>query len=320
MKNLINEIWDVIIIGSGPGGMTAAIYTARAGLKTLIIEKEAPGGKMIKTDVIENYPGFKSIKGPELSINLYNQAVDLGTEYTFEEIEEITKNEQTKLFSLKTKKNFNDVVNTYQAKTVIIATGMKENQLGVIGEDRLYGRGVSYCAVCDGAFYKGKNIAVVGGGYSAIEEGTYLTRFAKNTYLIHRRQQFRADQKHVDKFKQKDGVHFILDSIVEEIYGEKRVEGIKIRNNITNELTDLKVDGIFPYVGATPITKFLEINFAKILSDDKFIKTDNKMETEIFGLFAIGDVRVTPLRQIATAIGDGALAGQQVIELLQNEE
>ncbi|ATZ19029.1 thioredoxin reductase [Williamsoniiplasma somnilux] len=311
MKNHINNIWDVLIIGGGPAGMTAAIYAARAGLKTVILEKEAPGGKMIKTDLIENYPGFiEPILGPDLSIKFYEQATTLGTEFIFDEATHVKKLED---------RNFEIHLasgNIQIAKAVIIATGTKENLLGIPGEEKLYGKGVSYCAVCDGAFHKGKAVAIVGGGYSAITEGTYLTKFVKKLYVIVRKNYFRADKWNVDHLKETPGVEYIMETVVDKINGDDKVESITIRNLKTGEIKDLEVTAIFPYIGAKPITQFVS-NF-DITDENGYIIADPKMETKTPGLFVAGDVRDVPLRQIAIAAGDGAMAGQMVVEYLQN--
>lgn len=309
MKNPIKKIeYDVVVIGSGPAGMSAAIYTGRAGLKTLILEKEAPGGKIIKTEEIENYPGFERINGPDLAIKFYNQVNSYGVEYIYTGIKKFEKiNDVFKIVL--------DNTETVTSKTIIIATGTRENKIGVEGEDKFYGKGVSYCAVCDAAFYKEQQICVVGGGYSAIEEAIFLTRFASKVYIIHRRDKFRADDKQLTKAKNNPKIEFILDSVVEKITGDTKVASVHVKNLKTSKKIILDVKAIFPFIGSVPNTAF--IKDTTILDENKNIITDAKMETEISGLFAAGDVRNTPLRQVATAVGDGAMAGQKVVEYIE---
>jgi len=315
MKNLTNKnqekIYDVVIVGGGPAGLTAAIYAARAGLKVIILEKEVPGGKMVKTAEVENYPGFNSILGPDLAMRMYEQATSLGAEFEYDGVLHFTKRDDN-LFEVHTLQP-----NTFYTKTLIIATGTLENKLGIPGEDRLYGKGVSYCAVCDGAFHKGGDVAVVGGGYSALSEGTYLTAFVKNLYVFVRKDHFKADEFQVSLLKEKPGVHFIMNTVVEEIIGIDKVEAIKTKNLITGEVKEVKVQAVFPYIGSKPITDFIhsELN----LKDDQgYLKVNADMSTIIPGLFGAGDVREVPLRQIAIASGDGALAGQMAVEYIQN--
>ncbi|ATG97639.1 thioredoxin-disulfide reductase [Mesoplasma lactucae] len=311
MKNLTNEkqMYDVVIIGGGPAGLTAAVYAARAGLDTIIFEKEAPGGKMIKTAEIENYPGFEEILGPDLSMKMYNQATKQGSKFEYDGITHFTKKDDG-TFELHSTSG-----KVVEAKAVIIATGTLENKLGIPGEDRLYGKGVSYCAVCDGAFHKGEAVAVVGGGYSAVTEGTYLTKFVKTLYVIVRKDHFKADDKQVELLKDKPGVQFIMNTVVEEVYGEDKVEGIRIKNTKTGEEKDLPVTALFPYIGAKPITQFVEDNDIK--DAEGYIEVKDDMSTKVPGLFAAGDVREVPLRQIAIAAGDGAMAGQMAVEFVQ---
>jgi thioredoxin reductase (NADPH) len=308
MKNLISD-YDLVIAGAGPAGLSAGVYAGRAGLKVLILEAEAPGGKVIKTDDVENYPGFDSIKGPELAMKFINQAMAQNCEFEYSGVEEFKKVDDLFEIILQSGK-------IITSKTFIIATGTKENKIGVPGEDELYGKGVSYCAVCDAAFYKEKDVAVVGGGYAAVEEGMYLTRFAKNVTIIHRRQGFRADDRTLEKAKANEKIHFVLDSVVTKISGETKVEKIEIENLVDHLKTELPVEAIFPFVGSYPITSFVKQN--EILNEQKYIIVNEKMETSIKGLFAAGDVRVTPLRQIVTATSDGALAGQMAVEYIQH--
>lgn len=296
-------MYDLIIIGAGPAGLTSAIYAARGGLKTAVIESMMPGGQAAATDKIDNYPGFpEGVSGFDLMNAFYKQAINHGTEFIFEPVVSLDMNGLTK-----------KVVTAQQnleAKAIIIAAGSKPRPLGVIGEDKFHGRGVSYCAVCDAAFYKGKKVAVVGGGYAAIEEGLYLTRFASEVSIIHRRNEFRAGSTVVNKAKENPKVQFLMDRVIEEIAGADKVESIKIKNVVTGEKTEMPVDGVFVYIGTEPNTKFA----AEYFKTDNvgYIITDELLRTNIAGVYAAGDIRSTPLRQIATAVGDGALAAVQV--------
>ncbi|ASP27837.1 thioredoxin reductase [Spiroplasma corruscae] len=310
MKNLINIDYDLVIVGEGPAGLSAAIYSCRAGLKTLILENSVPGGKVMKTDEVENYPGFKTIKGPELGYHFYEQAINLGAIEAGCGILNFFKEENYFTITLSNKK----VIKSY---SLIIATGTKENLLGIPGEKEYYGKGVSYCATCDGAFYKeNQEVIVVGGGYSAIEEAIFLTRFVGRVYIVHRRQEFRVDRKSLEKAKSNSKIKFILDSAVTEIKGDSFVNAVLVKNLLTNEVKEMKVAAIFPFIGHNPNTTFVDNK--EILDNDGYIITNDKMETIIPGLFAAGDVRVTPFRQIATAVSDGAIAGQFAVKYIEN--
>lgn len=301
-------IYDVIVIGSGPGGMTAALYASRADLKTLIIERGVPGGQLINTAEVENYSGFASIKGPDLANKMYEGATQFGAEYTFGDVREVIDG-----------KEYKQVVTSnqiYKARAIIIATGAEHKKLGVPGEKKLNGRGVSYCAVCDGAFFRERPLIVVGGGDSAVEEGTYLTQFASDVTIVHRRDKLRAQKILQDRAFDNEKVNFIWDSIVEEIKGENNVEGVQIRNVKTNEVTEVPADGVFVYIGLIPNTKAFEK--LGITDAEGWIITDNHMETQVPGIFAVGDVRKTVLRQIATAVGDGSIAGDAAYKYIES--
>lgn len=311
MKNNTNEIYDILIIGAGPGGITAAIYGARAMAKIAMIEKGAPGGKITKTSEIENYPGFDSIQGPDLALKMFEQTQKLNIPYLAERVTNITKKDNLfELDLLSGKKLF--------AKVVIVATGTVERKLGIPGEIELNSRGVSYCAVCDGALYRRKDVVVVGGGYSAIEEAMYLARFVNKVYLIHRRDQFRADMNIVNKAKANPKIDFIVDSIVTEIkdVDANRVTAIVVKNVKTDEITELEVSAVFPYIGAIPISDFAKN--LDVLDENGYFIVDNKCLTKVPGLYATGDVTNTTLRQIATAVSDGAKAAQFALEYLDN--
>ncbi|MCP0886351.1 thioredoxin-disulfide reductase [Ligilactobacillus sp. WILCCON 0076] len=301
--------YDVIVIGAGPGGMTAALYASRANLHVLILDRGVYGGQMNNTAEIENYPGYKSILGPDLAEKMYESALQFGAEYAYGNVENV------KLTSAKTK-----VVKTdseeFETDVVIIATGSQHRKLGVPGEEEYSGRGVSYCAVCDGAFFKNKQVAVIGGGDSAIEEGSYLTQLAANVNVIHRRNELRA-QKIIQKRAFANAkMNFTWDTVVTEISGDgQKVTGLNVHNNKTGEDSKIAADGIFIYVGIEPMTTpFESLN---ITDENGWIETDEKMSTKAPGVFALGDVRKKDLRQITTAVGDGSIAGQQAFNYLE---
>lgn len=302
-----NKVFDCIILGGGPAGLSSALYCARADLKTAIIDTSALGGAPENYCEIENYLGFNKIKGFELC-SKFEEHVDLFNveKFPYEEIENVDL-----ISPIKKIKTLND---TYEAKTVIIATGAKPKKLGVKGEAENIGKGVSFCAVCDGAFYKDKVVAVVGGGNSALEEALYLTRFAKKVYLIHRRDSFRADEIIQKRIKNENKIELVLNSTVEEILADKTVNAIKIKNVSNNKIEQIKIDGIFPYIGIEPNAEY----FSGQVEQDKqgFIKTDINMKTNIEGVFAVGDIRNTPLRQVITAVSDGAIAGVEAAKYL----
>lgn len=300
-------MYDVIIVGGGPAGLTAGIYAARGGLKTAIIELGMPGGQAASTDKIDNYPGFpEGVGGYELMNSFHQQCQTFGVEFIFEEAQELELSGAVKKISTDVK--------TYEAKAVIIAAGSKPRLLGVPGEDVFHGRGVSYCATCDGAFFREKKVIVVGGGDAALEEGAYLTKFAAEVTIVHRRKGFRAAQIAIERAKENEKIRFELEAVVEEVLGKDKVEGVRIRNVMTNETRELPADGVFVYVGTEPNAQFkcegLEID------ERGYIKTDNLLRTNLPGVYAAGDIRTTPLRQVATAVGDGALAAVQVEKFL----
>jgi len=299
---------EVVIIGGGPAGLSCGIYTARAKIPTLIIEKLLPGGTMLLTDRIENYPGFpEGITGPQLSEKMEKHYREFGGEILIDEAVDIDiKEKNVKLRS----------GNCVKGKVIVIATGGRKKKLGVEGEERLKGKGVSYCAICDGAFFKEKTVAVVGGGFSAIEEAIFLTKFVKMCYLIHRRDNFRAKGHIIDKLLSNPKIKPVLSSTVERIEGTDKVENIVIKDKKEGKVYDLKVDGIFISIGQIPNTEFLK---GKIEMDENgYIITNENMETSIPGIFAIGDVRKKQLYQIITACGDGAIAGFFAEKFLNN--
>lgn len=318
MKNHTNKEnkydYDLVVSGGGPAGMTAAIYAQRANLKTVIIEKYIAGGKMIKTSEIENYPGYDYILGPELSEKMQKQVEKLQVEFVTDEVIKITDSENHKIKTVILSSG--DVLT---AKGVIIATGSLERKIGVPGEEEYANRGVSYCAVCDGALFKNKIISVVGGGYAACEESLYLTRFTSKVNLIHRRDQFRADDKTVNKVKNNENINLITDHVVLKVLGtedKKKVGKLKIQNIKTKEISEITTDALFPYIGSDPVTKF--VKDLDICDSNGYIIVNDKCQTKIPGLYAAGDVIAKNLRQIVTAVNDGAIAAQYLINFIDN--
>lgn len=301
--------YDVIVIGAGPAGMTAALYASRANLSVLMLDRGIYGGQMNNTAAIENYPGFKSILGPDLAKEMYESSTQFGAEYAYGSVESIRDDGATKL--VKT-----DMGEEFIGKAIIIGTGSEYKKLGVPGEEDFSGRGVSYCAVCDGAFFKGMHLIVVGGGDSAIEEGIYLTQLASKVTVIHRRDQLRAQKISQDRAFANPKMEFIWNSNVTEIVGDDKVTGVKVKNNQTGEDSFIEAAGVFIYVGVKPMTAlFKDLG---ILDENGWIPTDNLMHTKVPGIFAVGDVRKKNLRQVATAVGEGGTAGQQAYEYIQS--
>lgn len=295
------KIYDVIIIGAGPAGMTAAVYASRANMSTLMIERGVPGGQMTNTEEIENYPGYDSILGPELSNKMFEHAKKFGAEYAYGDIKQIIDGEEYKTVDAGTKQ--------FKARSIIIATGAQFKKLGVPGESEFGGRGVSYCAVCDGAFFKGRELVVVGGGDSAVEEGVYLTRFASKVTIVHRRDKLRAQKILQQRAFENEKIDFIWNHTVKEIHGKDgKVNSVTLVNTVTGEEKEFKTDGVFVYIGMVPLTKpFENLN---ITNEAGYIVTNELMETSVPGVFAAGDVREKNLRQIVTATGDGSIAAQ----------
>ncbi|AYK65418.1 MULTISPECIES: thioredoxin-disulfide reductase [Bacillus] len=297
------KIYDVIIIGAGPAGMTAAVYTSRANLSTLMIERGIPGGQMANTEDVENYPGFESILGPELSNKMFEHAKKFGAEYAYGDIKEVVDGKEYKVVKAGSKE--------YKARAVIIAAGAEYKKIGVPGEKELGGRGVSYCAVCDGAFFKGKELVVVGGGDSAVEEGVYLTRFASKVTIVHRRDKLRAQSILQARAFDNEKVDFLWNKTVKEIHEENgKVGNVTLVDTVTGEESEFKTDGVFIYIGMLPLSKPFE-NLG-ITNEEGYIETNERMETKVEGIFAAGDIREKSLRQIVTATGDGSIAAQSV--------
>lgn len=304
--------YDVIVIGAGPGGMTAAMYASRANLSVLMLDRGIYGGNLNNTAEIENYTGFKSIMGPDLAKEMYEGATQFGADYAYGAVEKVEVVGEVKQITT-------DMGDVFTAKAVVIATGSSQRKLGVPGEAEFSGRGVSYCAVCDGAFFKNKHLIVVGGGDSAVEEGAFLTQLADKVTVLVRRDQLRAQPIVQDKAMQNPKIEFIFNTSVTEIVGDDmKVTGVKTVNNVTGETGELAADGVFIYVGSDPMTTpFKDLG---ILNAKGWVETDATMATKIPGIFAVGDVRDTLLRQVATAVGDGAIAGQQVFKYLDEQK
>ncbi|MCK1237138.1 thioredoxin-disulfide reductase [Streptococcus uberis] len=302
-------MYDTLIIGSGPAGMTAALYAARSNLKVGIIEQGAPGGQMNNTSEIENYPGYDNISGPELSMKMYEPLEKFSVEHIYGIVQKVEDAGEVKRVITDD--------STYEAKTVIIATGAKYKLLNVKGEDEFTSRGVSYCAVCDGAFFRNQDLLVVGGGDSAVEEAIYLTQFAKSVTIVHRRDELRAQKILQDRAFANNKISFIWDSVVEEIQGNNiKVSNVLIKNVKTGQITNHDFGGVFIYVGMIPVSSMA--SDLGICDQDGWILTDDQMKTTLPGIFAIGDVRQKTLRQITTAVGEGAIAGQGVYHYIEN--
>ncbi|EKN67735.1 thioredoxin-disulfide reductase [Schinkia azotoformans] len=305
------KIWDVIIAGAGPAGMTAAVYTSRANLSTLMLERGMPGGQMANTEDVENYPGYESILGPDLSTKMFEHAKKFGAEYAYGEIKQVIVEDPYKIVDCGNKQ--------YKAKTVIITTGAQHRNLNIPGEKELSGRGVSYCAVCDGAFFKGKELVVIGGGDSAVEEGVYLTRFASKVTLIHRRDELRAQKILQKRAFDNEKMEFIWNSVPKEIKGtDGKVSSILIEDVNTGEQRDYKTDGVFIYVGLVPLSE--PFKSLGITNENGYIETNDLMETKVPGIYAAGDIREKMLRQIVTATGDGSIAAQSAQHYIEELE
>lgn len=295
--------YDLIIIGGGPAGLTAAVYALRGGLSVLIVEHEASGGQMLKTHKIENYPGFESVAGYELATSMLRQTESLGCEFKYDEVKSVQLNGKIKKIEFS---NGDEL----ETENIIIATGARPKTLNVAGEKEFTGRGVSYCATCDGNFYKGKKVVVAGGGNTAVYDAVFLSNIAAKVYLVHRRRELRADKVLVESLKLKENVVFLFDSVIERIIGNDKLNSVSVKNVLNNRIKVLSVDGIFIAIGQSPQSEL----FASVNKDDYgYIITDSDMKTNSDGVYAIGDVRAKSLRQIVTACADGAIAASAII-------
>ena len=300
-------MYDTMIIGAGPAGMTAALYAARSNLKVALLERGIYGGQMNNTAEIENYPGYARISGPELAEKMFEPLENLGVEHLFGQVEKIEDHGDFKKIITEDE--------VFETKTVILAPGANHRHLGVPGEEEYNSRGVSYCAVCDGAFFRDEDLLVVGGGDSAVEEAIFLTRFAKSVTIVHRRDQLRAQKLLQERAFANEKISFIWDSVVKEIKGDdRRVTNVVFENVKTGQSSESDFGGVFVYVGLDPVSDF--VKDLGICNEAGWIVTDQHMKTAIDGIYAIGDVRQKDLRQITTAVGDGAVAGQEVYKYI----
>ena len=292
-------MYDIIIVGAGPAGLTAALYALRANKKVLVFEAKSYGGQIVNAATVENYPGIESISGFDYATNLYNQVKKLGCEVKFETVERVTEDKHV-------------VTNEgeYDAKAVIIATGVTNRKLNIDGEEEFIGRGVSYCASCDGNFYKGKDVAVNGGGNTALEDALYLADIVNKVYLIHRRDEFRGESKLVNDLKEKDNVEFILNSTVKSINGDKKLESITVEDKDGNT-SDIKLDGLFIAIGQEPRNQV----FSNVVDINEYgyIESPDGVHTKVEGIYVAGDTRVKTLRQLTTAVSDGSIAATMAI-------
>ena len=304
-------LFDVIILGAGPAGFSAAMYSARGNLKTAILDINMFGGQPSNYLEIENYPGFSTIGGYDLMEKFEEHADKFGIEkFPMVEIQNVDLLPELKVIET--------LDTVFKAKTVIIATGAQAKKLGIKGEEEFKSRGVSYCAICDGAFYKDKVVAVVGGGNAAVEEGMYLTKFAKKVYIVHRRDELRADKIVQQRAFANDKIEFVFSAVPMEIIGENTVNSLVIKDLKTEEIKTLEVNGVFPYIGFAPNVELFNGQLKQ--NAQGFIETDETMKTSIDGVYAAGDVRNTPLRQVITAAADGAIAACSAVKYVETIE
>lgn len=303
-------MYDTIIIGAGPAGMTAALYAARGNLKVALLERGIPGGQLNNTADIENYPGFAKISGPELADHMFQPLEGFGVEYIFGLVSSVEDQGDHKIVHTDS--------GDFQAKTVVVATGSAHRSLGVPGEAEYNSRGVSYCAVCDGAFFRDEDILVVGGGDSAVEEALFLTQMGKSVTIVHRRDELRAQKVLQDRAFANEKIRFIWDSVVKEIKGdERKVQSVVLENVKTGMVTEEAFGAVFIYVGLDAVSEF--VKDLGITDENGWIPTDKEMKTKVDGIYAVGDIRQKDLRQITTAVGDGAVAGQQVYKYISEQ-
>ena len=301
-------MYDLIIIGAGAAGMTASIYAKRANLKLVVIEKSAPGGQMVSTGEVENYPGVGKVTGPELSMAMYNHAESLGVDFEFGEVTKIKINEGVKEVTL-------DGETVLKSKAILIATGAVPRTLGVPNEDQFTSRGISWCAICDGAFYKDCKVVFIGGGNSAVDEALYMSNVAREIEIVQNLDKLTADPKSVERLLSLPNVKVHYNSVVKEFVGSDKLEGLVIVNK-DGEETLIKTDGVFEYIGLRPVTElFKDLN---ILNDWGYVVVNERMETSVPGVFSAGDVNQKPIRQIVTATSDGAIAVQSILKYLES--
>lgn len=304
IQNKVGDLmYDIIIVGAGPAGLTSALYAVRANKKVLVFEAKVPGGQIVNAHLVTNYPGIESITGADYANNLYNQVTNLGVEVKFETVLSITDDKEV------TTNN-----GTYKAKAIILATGAENRKLRIENEEELVGKGVSYCATCDGNFYKGKEVAVIGGGNTALEDALYLSNIASKVYLIHRRDSFRGEAKLVSELEKKNNVEFIYNSNVIKINGTNKVESIIVKNNDEEE-NEIKIDGLFIAVGQEP----KNIIFKDVVDIDEkgYIVSKDEVHTSKKGIYVAGDARDKLLKQLTTAVSDGSIAATVAIKEME---
>ena len=302
--------YNTIIIGAGISGMTTAIYLKRAGIDVCIIEKSAPGGQLLRTSTVENYPGVTKIEGATLALNLYNQIEALQIPVIFEEVINIINQEKDKKIYTSNKQ--------YTCKNIVIATGRIYRKLGLSNEDQFVGKGISYCAICDGALYKDKDVAIIGAGNSAFEEALYLSNICNKVTIISRRDMFRAENNFIKEIENKKNIEILTNQVVEQIIGKEKLDSLIIKNQENEQTTEIKVDGCFIYIGQIPDTNFLEdLNLEK---KNGYIETNEDMQTNINGIYACGDCRDKTLYQLVTATYDGAVAADAIIKSNERDD
>lgn len=297
-------MYDIIIVGAGPAGLTAALYALRANKKVLVLESKSYGGQIVNASLVENYPALPNISGFDFATNLYNQVKDLNGEIKFEGVIRIEEDK-----TVITHKN------SYKAKAIILATGAENRKLNIENEEKLVGNGVSYCATCDGNFYKNKTVAVNGGGNTALEDAIYLSNIAKKVYLIHRRDIFRGEEKYLSELKEKDNVEIIVNSTITKLNGENKLESIEVKDNNDTKQT-IEIDGLFIAIGQTPKNEI----FSNIIELDEkgYIKSHDGVHTNCDKIYVAGDTRVKELRQLTTAVSDGSIAATIAIKEMED--
>lgn len=303
------KLYDLIVVGGGPGGITAGIYAKRAGLDVVIIERNVPGGAITTTSEVENYTGITKIGGIELATKMFEHASSLSIPFIWDEVKKIIPDGEEKVVEC--------YQETYKAKAVIIAVGASVRKLNIDKERQLIGKGVSYCATCDGSLYKDKIVAIVGGGNTALEDCLYLSNISKKVYLIHRREEFRGQNILVNQLKEKSNVQLILNSVVSDINGDNKIESIVVENKITKVKQEIKIDGLFICIGRGPDTEMIDGNIN--INSSGYIITDENMKTNYDGIYAIGDIRNSPLKQILCACSDGAIASTKAFEYIKTK-